>query len=328
MTHPALPVLTTSGHGESRRGSHRLADAKNCARKWFLRYDTGLRPNEQKQILVAGTLGHRTIAQLYGEMIIEQGKWPKPTWWEDGRSLRDILNELGEGHPDLIPNAYALYAAYKSRWIECDMPEVWEPVAVEEQFWSTIDVLDPHPDGPDADPLKGEIVTSGIDLVVRNTTNDFLYIVDHKSKGFDPFVMWQDTKRIDPWVRDSTGGGDWEKYAISWQSLVNLHLVRRAFPNHVVAGFFINRFTRDQPFVFDRHKLKISKLAYAEAPRAARSCIEEEKRILGMVAAGEKPVANFGNCYGPYGLCDYINICSASSDDEARAVAAEQFHIV
>ena len=315
MSTTSLPVLQTTGSGHSKRGSHQLADAVKCPRKWTLRYRRGIREAEDKEFRMAGTLGHLSIAHAYAERIIEQGVWPTPTWWDASVSLEQDLARVGEGWPHLISTALALRSVYEAQWFTSSYPERWEPVAVEEQFWARLGDLDPQ-DGDD--PLADEIVTCGTDLVIRNTTTDMLWVVDHKSKGLDPFAR-SANPRMEPWHRDG------EQYHIHWQALVNLHIVRRAFPQHVVAGFIINRFTRAKPFLFDRHPLHVSERVYREAPAVMRKAVEAERRIDGMLAAGTAPAPNYWSCHGKYGCCDYIELCNAESDEDAARVLREKF---
>lgn len=316
MTHPSLKVLTTEGHGASKRGSHQIATVFQCPRKWYLRYRKGIREREDKEYRMAGTLGHLAIAHRYAERIIEQGIWPAPTWW-DGRSIDDALETVGEGWPQLVPVARELYDAYPNYWWHGTLAEPWEPVAVEEQFFARLGDLDPLPDGVE-DLWADEVITCGTDLVVRNTVTDMLWIPDHKSKGFDPFGR-SSSPRMEPWRRDS------EQYTVHWQALVNLLIVRQAFPDKVVGGFIINRFTRKQPFLFDRHTLHVSPRVYAEAPAQIRRAVMEEARIDNLVNAGGRPAPNYWACHGKYGCCDYVELCNADDDAQMNRVLSSKF---
>lgn len=305
MSHPALPVLATTGSGASKRGSHQLAAVFQCGRKWHLRYRKRVVPREDVEHRMAGTLGHLSVAYAYVDRIREQDKWPMPTWWED-EPLLDALAREGEGWPQLIPTANALYSAYSN--LVMPYEKHVEPIAVEEQFFAKLgDVL---PDCPEH--LKDEVFTSAIDLVYRDTRTGMIWVRDHKSKGFDWFSRGPQ-QRMTKWDKDG------EQYNIHWQALVNLLIVRNAFPQHTVAGFEINRFTRKMTkggaFLFDCHKLDISPRVYASTPEVVRRCIEEELRIDALVAAGEQPSPNFWACDGKYGNCDYINLCRATDID-------------
>lgn len=229
--------------------------------------------------------------------------------------MDDGLARIGEGWPQLVRLAREMYDAYRERYWDC---EPWEPVAVEEQFWSTLGDMDPQ---PGEDPHASELITCNTDLVVRNTDTKLLWIVDNKSKGFDPFYRSRD-KRMVPWERDG------EQYAIDWQVLVNLHLVRRAFPDEVVAGFIINRFTRDKPFLFDRHALHVSPRTYAMAPSTMRHAAMAEREIDGTVAAGGSPQPHYWACHGKYGHCDYVKLCNAEDEDQVGHVLSSEFRVV
>lgn len=282
-----------------------------------------MRENEDKEYRISGTLHHASIARRYAERVVEQGIWPAPTWYDASLPLEDELGRIGEGWPESVALAVKMYDAYPNHWWYGSVPEPWQPVAVEEQFWARVGDL-----VPDCPPeYADDVVTCGTDLVVREMVSGMLWIVDHKSKGFDSFNR-SGRPRLEPWVRPRTGGGDHEQYKVHWQALVNLHLVRRAFPNEVVAGFIINRFSRKEPFLFDRHALHVSPRVYAEAPTMMLRAIQEEARIDGMVAAGQKPEPYLWNCYGRYGCCDYIDVCNADTEEQRRQVLSSKFHVV
>lgn len=327
MSNPALPVVQAGPSGASARGSHQLAAISQCPRKWYLRYRKRIREVKDKEFRIAGTLHHNAIAYAYAERVIEQGKYPVPSWW-DGRPLADILEERGAGWPVQVQLAKEMYDAYQNFWWNSPVPEPWEPVAVEEEYQARLGDLDPL---LGEDPLADEIVTCGTDLIVRNVNTNQLWISDHKSKGFDPFNRSK-VERLEPWVRKSTGGGDHEQYKVHWQALVNLHLVRRAFPDEIVGGFIINRFSRKKTkagqFLFDRHTLHASPRVYARAPKVMRYAVQKELDLDGMVAAGEQPEPHYWACHGKYGCCDYIDLCNADDEERMHRVLESQFVVV
>ena len=324
MSNPALPVIQSGPSGASKRGSHQLAAISQCPRKWYLRYRKGIRETKDKEFRIAGTLHHDAIAYAYAERIMSHGKYPTPSWW-DGRSLESILAEHGQGWPVQVQLALEMYEAYQNHWWRSPVPEPWEPVAVEEEFQARLGDL-----GIEG-PLSEEVVTCGTDLIVRNLHTNQLWVCDHKSKGFDPFNRSR-VERLEPWVRKSTGGGDHEQYTIHWQALVNLYLVRLAYPNEVVGGFIINRFSRKKTktghFLFDRHTLHTSPRVYAHAPQVMRYAVQKELDLDGMVAAGGKPEPHYWACHGKYGCCDYIDLCNADDEDQMNDVLSSQFMVV
>lgn len=303
---PTTKTVTPSG--ASSRGSHRLACVAQCERKWFLRYVHNLRPVDEPEFRLLGTLQHDAIAYHYAQrMINESGK--TPTWWT-GKTLDEILEEAGRGAPHLVDAAKTCGDAYADHW----QGEDWEPLAVEEEFKATIGELDPG--GGDDRSLDSEIVTCRSDLVVRVKSSGMVFIVDHKTKGGG----WGTTgaHRLPKWK----DGGE---YQISWQAMINLYLVRLAYPNEVVRGFIINRVKRKPPFDFDRHVLTISPRAYAAVPRVIRAQIAKEREVLGMVDADIAPRPSYWQCYGRFGPCDYIDICSAKDEDEMNYFIQRDF---
>ncbi len=307
----------TVASGASKRGSHKLADAANCPRKWDLRYNRHLRlaPHLEPKWRMAGTIMHDSLAHRYAEALIEEGVYDTPSWW-DGSTIHEVLAKSGEGYPDLIDLALDLYVEYPERWWRGTVNELdmWQPVSVEEQYQARVGDIDyENLDGVYDD----EIITCRTDLVMRNRKTGHLWVVDHKSKSH---AWGRKRDRLPVWKPE-------EDYVLSWQAMVNLHILRLHFRDEVVAGFKINRFTRSKPFDFDRNTIHIHQPAYDKARSLVRLAVQKETELNGMVAAGKSMPAHFWNCHGPFGLCDYAKLCNAENEAAALEVVKSDYKV-
>lgn len=301
-----LPVVQTAS-GASSRGSHQLACAKQCARKWTLRYRQRIIPNTEPPFRLGGTLIHDAVAHRYAQRLIAAGGMP--TWWED-QDIDSVLQQGGAGHPDLIQCAREVYDEYPRFWWDLNN-EPWDPVAVEEEFRAT--VVELHPEGAGG-PEDDEVVTCRTDLVVRNRDTGDLWVVDHKTKSHG-WTRGDGPKKLPTWKPDG-------EYAISWQANINLHIIRKRYPHDTVRGFIINRITRQPPYCFDRHVLSVSPRVYNTVPRVVREAVATELAIDGTLAAGHPPMPSYWECYGRYGECDYRRLCNADTVEDMNAILA------
>lgn len=177
-----------------------------------------------------------------------------------------------------------------------------EPLHIEEEFTATVGELDPG--GPDSS-LDNEIVTCRPDLIYR-TKSGAISVLDYKSHGNSR--VNPTTGRLTRWNQE-TG-----EYALNWQVLTNLHIVRARL-GYRVADFVIQRTTRQEPYDFDRHVLKIPQLAYTEAPRVMRELVKQERESIVKLERGERPSPRFHACMGRFGPCDYRFVCTATDRD-------------
>lgn len=303
-----------TSHGASSRGSHQLACAAQCPRKWYYRYARNLRPLDEPEWRLGGTLIHTAVAYVYAELLIEQSG-RAPLWWT-GQPLAEALAEVGAGYPQLIRDAEQMYHDYKKYWvIDRNETAVWEVISVEDEYSASIGELDPG--GPDAS-LDAERVTCKPDLVVRNRIDGLVYVPDHKSKSAD--FMPRNKGKLPEWHSNN-------EFAISWQANVNLHIVRKRLSERglTVADFLINRMTRKPPFDFDRNTLHISPRVYAAVPRVLRNQVAMERQHRATIAAGELPAPHYWECFGKYGPCDYRGVCNSDTEGDEAAVIGMDF---
>lgn len=307
----ALPIIKPTGaSGASGRGSHQLACASECGVRWRFRYRDRVIPRFEPDFRLGGTLIHDSLAHRYAERMMAAGG-TAPSWW-DGRSIQDVLDESGAGHPELIRNALEAYEVYPRHWWEANggLREDWIPIAVEEEFKARVGDLDPE--GLDG-IYDDEVVTCRSDLVVRSKRTGALIIVDHKTKSPD-----YKTGKLPTWNPNG-------EYRVSWQAALNLLIVRLTFPGDIVAGFVVNRVTRRAPWDFDRHLLRISPRMYARTPKVIRHQVAVERSYDALLAEGRSPEPAYWNCYTRFGPCDYIDICDAATDEDARAIIDQHF---
>lgn len=295
--------------GASSRGSHQLSCVQECPERYKLRYIDKLRTKVEPSFRLGGTLVHDAIGHLYAERMLER-TGTTPSWWT-GHPLDQVLEQAGQGYPELIRNAHEVYDAYKAYWWG-QRNEDWAPVAIEEEFRAKLSELDPDP--ANADPeTDDETVTCRTDLVVRSGATGALVVVDHKTKATEGR-----TGKLAIWRPDG-------EFRISWQAMVNLHILRVRYPGEVVVGFVINRMSRREPYDFDRHLLRISPSAYNEVPSVLRRLVKAERGIIADVSNGGRAMKAFWSCYGRYGPCDYVDLCDAATQEDADAVASTRF---
>jgi hypothetical protein len=292
--------MSESPSGSSSRGSHRLAAAISCERFFHLRYGIGVRPTEEPEYRLSGTLIHLALAYHYAAKMDQ-----RPKWFSE-KSLDERLDEECHGRHELAQLARDVHAAYKNYWSS----EAWRPVAVEQEFAATLGELDPDcPSGWDR-RHDNQIVTCRADLIVE--INGELWIVDHKTQGGN-----HKSQRLDKWHDDG-------EFLLNWQVLMNLHILRKRAKTSV-RGFVINRIRRRMPFDFDRHVLQVPLRAYEQAPRTARSMVARELYIRDKAESGIAPIPNFAACFGRYGPCDYRQLCAADSKEEQDRLLRDKY---
>lgn len=299
--------------GESARGSHRLSSASQCPTKYKLRYIDGIREASDSPWRMGGTLHHNAIAHRYAERLMEQGG-EAPDWWR-GESIDEHLDRTGKGWPKLVTLAREMYDAYPAYWWQHNSKfEPWDIISVEKEYYARVADIDPDyegcsdPAGPMGEAIDNEIISCGTDLLVRNRDSGLLYIVDHKSKApFDPYAKRQG---LTSWERDS------EQYVLSWQGIINLHIIRHNFPDEIIGGFMVNRFTRSPPWEFDRHPVSIPQNAMGASRMTIRHAVSKELALEAACREGRDVPQYFWSCHGKFGLCDYAPLCSAPSSEE------------
>jgi len=291
-----VKVILTPG-GASRHGSHQLADACRCERKWYLRYVLGIQPKIEAapnwgglRYKITGTLFHACLAYHYASRMDV-----KPDWF-DATSLAEALDEIGKGYPSEIRAALEMYEAYRLTYAADPI----KPIAVEHEYTLTLS--------------NGAIVTTRVDLL--GEANGEYWVFDYKTSG--DRSRNRNTGRLWGWNPDR---GD---YAIDWQSMLALNIVRANLGADKVRGWMIQRALRDPPFDFDRNPLVIPLAPYEETIKVAEACVERERDILTRTARGEKPRPAFWACTRPY-TCDMLPICLARDDAQRRIVLETEF---
>jgi len=318
-----LNVVTDVPSGRSTRGSHQLSAALTCERYWWLKYAQMYLPVRDKPFRLRGTLIHLCMQYHYGSKMAQA-----PSWFYE-QTLDAALEERGRGFPSDILLAKGLLEQYRTTYVQ----EPWTPFVIEEEFSASIGELDPG--GPDPS-LDSEVITCRPDLLVMAThevtRTPVLDMFDYKTAGKNwEFAdgKWRIRGGLEPWKDD---GGP---YRIFWQALVYLHILRTArnaarLENMQVRGFWIQRMTREpdrfQRHHFDRHLLTIPPVAYDQTPRLIRAAVAKERYIRENAEKGIKPLPCFHACRGPFGLCDFIDVCAARTPEDQLQVLARDYY--
>lgn len=303
MIDPSVSIASTessfvSPSGRSSRGSHQLAAALACERLWYLRYSKRLIGHSEKSFRLAGTLIHLAMAYYYASKMVV-----KPQFFLN-QDLRSALEEKARGSPALVQRTMEILVSYMTFFVD----DPWVPIHIEEEFRARIGDLDEG--GPDPS-LDGEFISCRPDLIVRMPDNTN-WIVDHKSQGRG----YGGSSRMEKWNVDN-------EFALNWQILVNLHVVRQHMP---IQGFIIQRIKREPPYDFDRNIVRVSGAAYGEAPRVARALVARERHIIQQAAMGIPPLPSIGMvCTGRYGNCDYRPVCISDTHEQRLRVIQDEY---
>lgn len=128
-------------------------------------YEMGLRPVEDKEALILGSLVHVGLAYHYGLRMNPRPEWmvyPTPV----DPDPRVALWTCGQDNLDIAQKALNLFDEYVAFY---NVPTL-QPILIEHQFDSILDI--------DGVPEK---YTLRIDLLATDTTTNELVLVDHKS---------------------------------------------------------------------------------------------------------------------------------------------------
>lgn len=357
-----LPIVSDPS-GRSTRGSHHIAAFSICEFLGWIKYHLGYSPKANRPPTLRGTLIHLALAYHYASKMV-----PPPPWFHS-KDLSTALEEKGAGLPDGIQKAKEVLLAYREQYEAEDLREGWKPRFVEEEFAATVGELDRKIDtdiemletqtrdaGTDT-PLRlelekelarlrhlktfdDELVTCRTDLIIEKPASPLAsstvalegpegWIVDHKSKAKPWGNPRFKPRGLDKW--DDEG-----EFALDWQVLINLHVLRarsnqQRLGGLPIKGFIIQRMTREADaegrYHFDRHVLKVSDEAYRQTPRMIREAVAVEDSVRRKTAAGIEAARSFWACYGRYGPCDFRAICKAKNQDEKRDILRERYSV-
>ncbi len=300
--------------GYSRRGSHRLAQAGTCERKWYLRWARALKPNKAPIYFLEGTLAHIALAYYRANQLHQRGL-PVPAWFFT-ESMQDCLLRNGEGFPDAIALGNSIFQAYHQRYAGGD---AWEPIAIEEEYEASLgeirQLITPGCAPRDDD---GEVFTSRIDLMVR--TNGFLWACDYKTtKGY----------------RGKLGAFNYEgEFAVNWQFLLQTAILRIHFGTEF-RGVVIERVLKGTPHDFERTPAPLSPQMFNDLPDAlSRAAFFERfvaKKALAAQAAGEDmhtwlPAPSPWACFAWGQPCEYRLICTADRALQRAETIVRDYH--
>lgn len=284
----------------------------------WLRYDQNIIPRAEKEWTLRGTLIHLAMAYHYASLRPVEYR---PRWYT-AHSLEEALWARAGTYaysPNAVQCAKEVLLAYREHYVD----DGWVPVAIEREFGARLGDLDPL--GPGVpDPLADFIVTCRPDLVVRDRTG-YLREIDYKSRRAQKRSRNTDTYGLEPW-------SDEGEFALDWQVIMNLHVLRRAIPMSFgyVDDFIVQRMTR-QPdpsgkYHFDRHPLTTPAGPYQEAPRMIRHAVEADaaRQAKGYVDVSDVPPSLWA-CWGRYGACDYRPICMGRDRETRLRIINEQY---
>lgn len=304
MSEP-LEDAEESPSGSSLRGSHRLQAWKTCPRMAYWRYWCGYRAKKHVAHRDEGTLFHACFQYWYAGMMTEP-----PAWWGPDRLYPHLLKATAElparDREEKLARVAEGFAAYRHVY-EHDKHAL-RPVAVEVEYQATVGELDPG--GPDR-TLDDEVVTCRPDLVYEFLATGDLWCLDFKTLGRSRTNLKAGGKlyKFNPL-------GEW---ALNFQVLLNLKILRLRLGEDRVAGFKLQRCTRQRTWDFDRSTLTIPKREYQEFGRTVREFVRLEREIVARAEQGIEPLPYY-ECMGRFGTCDYRAVCLQDTEEKLQAL--------
>lgn len=285
--------------GSSSNGPHQLADVLNgCGRKWGMRYWERIQPKGEPGFRLIGTLLHSLAAYHYGAKLAV-----RPVWLDT--PLEVELERVAAGRPAEIRQATSCFQAY----VQVAIGRPWLPLAVEEETLFTPKQM--GWDLTDWGDVADEPFSARVDLEIN--ANGGVWAVDHKSTA-------PRGQRLEPWNEEG-------EYALNWQMLVITLLMRQKY-GAKFQGILINRMKRTAPYDFDFHPIRMPEAALGAAQLSVLTALRQRLHLRLLAARGRKLPANFSQCFGRYGSCDYISLCKAESAEERDAIRATMFKVV
>ncbi len=303
--------------GHSTRGSHRLAQAGTCERKWYLRWARGLKPNNSPVYFLEGTLAHIALAYYRANQLHQMGR-PVPKWFFE-ESMQDCLLRNGEGFPDAVALGNSIFQAYYSLYSQPGV-DLWEPLAIEEEYRATLgqirQLLTP---GCKPKSDDNEVFTSRIDLMLK--TNGFVWACDYKTtKGYKGKLG---SFKVD---------GEW---MINWQFLLQTAILRVNFGTQF-RGVLIERVLKGTPHVFERSPAPLNNAMLKSLPGTLSKLALFErtyaKQALEAQAAGEDMESWLPEATSPWACfswgqpCEYRLICTAESSRQVKETVVRDYH--
>lgn len=303
--------MTTVG-GASKRGSHRLAEAVQCPRKWYLHNGRGISPKKPPIYFLEGTLVHVALAYHWA------AKLPVKPDWYTRETVDEALLKAGTGFPDAIKLAKDIAAAYARHYGPNDP---WTPVAIEQEWFASLGdlrkMLNPAAASQDDD---SEQVSCRIDLLIR--TNGKLWAVDYKTTAHGT------GSRLPTFNPEG-------EFGLRWQFVLQAAILRKNFGAEF-GGIVVERVYKKSPYDFDRSVAPIPRRVYLDLPNVIAEAARAERKIAQDAAAAMSrgadmevwmPPGHYWHCF-PYGKpCEYRQICVSETDVEMREVVRREYKV-
>ena len=241
-------------------------------------YDLGLRPGEDKDALVLGTLIHVGLAYRYAMRMN-----PRPEWLvypsKEAPDPRHAIWTIGQDRHDMAAEALRIFDAYQAYYT---IPRFW-PLVVEEKFETVIPV--------DGVPTR---YTLRLDMLAYDVWagNEIVY-VDHKS-----------TFKLSKWV-----GRD---YRADREMITALALAR--LYGYDVKRVIINAMTKvkdiDGGPKFERYDVPISQGVFARIGEETAYWIRQMRAVKAQYPDPTNRPRVYESCMRKYGRCDFYPICA------------------
>jgi hypothetical protein len=303
-------------NGPSSRGSHRLKTFATCMRQWYFQQFLGLEINGGHDYFTEGSALHLLLAYHYGVKLHAAGE--VLPWLHVPCEVR--LDKITRGDARIKALAIAAFQKY----VEEQANEVWQPIAVEREYWARVGDLRVMHRGADSAPIVGddEHFSARIDLTIRHEGK--VWFVDHKflaNRG-----QW---KPID---------GRFSDYARSWQFFLQQALGQVAYGADF-GGVIVQRVGKVLPYPIARDVVPYFPAVHAGLVVPLGELLHREHETAKAIGAADEarpdpfdtdvpdlmehwlPPPSFTACDD----CDFWTLCSAADDVTRRAIERSRF---
>lgn len=241
-------------------------------------YELGLKPGEDKDALVLGTLIHVGLSYRYAMRMD-----PRPSWLvyptPQAPDPRVAIWVIGQDRLDLATEALRIFDAYQAKYAA---PRYW-PLKVEEKFETTLNV--------DGVPMR---YTLRLDLLAYDTWagNELVY-VDHKS-----------AYKLSKWVGRNYRL-DREMATALWLARLHGYEVRR-----VVINAMNKAKDADGGPQFERYDVPVSPVMYSRIEQETVYWMRQMRAVKAQYPDATNRPRVYESCMRKFGLCEFEKICA------------------
>lgn len=274
-----------------------VACANTCEQMYAFNYAEKLRPREEPERRLRGTLTHTCLAYHFGPRATV------PAQFLHVKTLDEALLEDGRNYPKLIEHAKACTTALVARGLGAS----WAPVLCETELSATVAEIDPAGcTGPLAH-VNDKEVTCKPDICMRR--NRRLRAGDYKVTGGTGSKL----------VPVNTAS---DMYELHWQFHFNLAIMRTEKNQDIlggrVDGYTLIKIKGTPSYDYYEHDVFESQAIADELPALLRKSVADKVALeerLAQSLAPRKTGLVVGACFDGSWDCDFVHLCRAGTKD-------------